>query len=166
MHSPAAQLEFREKQDLGAMLMTDERAIHENIVDEWLAKANGSSTARLLDLLEASLRLIWTRARRTLGDRTLGTVVGRVLYTSSEFFPFLGSLRIGASGIRFEDLRAELDTVAPAELLEAVRFVMTELLDVLGHLTGGILTPALHAELLTARVGGSVARSGRIGSRL
>lgn len=147
------------------MLMTDERAVHESVVDEWLTKANGFSAARLLDLMESSLRLICSRARRTLGDRTIGTVVGRVLYTSSEFFPFLGSLRVGTDGIRFEDLRAKLDTVTPAELREAVRFVVTELLDVLGHLTAGILTPALHAELLTARIGGSAARSGRIGSR-
>ena len=147
--------------------MNDERTVHENVVDEWLTRANGSSADRLLDLLEASLRLIWSRARRTLGDRTLGAVVGRVLYTSSEAYPFLGSLRVVAGGIRFDDLRSEADAIAPPELLRAVRFVVTELLDVLGHLTAGILTPALHAELLTARLSGSYARFGkaRIGSR-
>jgi hypothetical protein len=147
--------------------MSDERTVHENVVDQWLMRANGSSTERLLDLLEASLRLIWSRARRTLGDRTLGAVVGRVLYTSTEAYPFLGSLRIVTGGIRFDDLRAEINSVAPPELLRAVRFVVTELLDVLGHLTAGILTPALHAELLTARLGGSYARVGkaRIGYR-
>lgn len=148
--------------------MNDERTVHESVVDEWLARANGSSTDRLLDLLEASLRLIWSRARRTLGDRTLGAVVGRVLYTSSEAYPFLGTLRVSTGGIRFDDLRAEIDGIAPTDLFRAVRFVVTELLDVLGHLTAGILTPALHAELLTARMGGSHARFGkaRIGNRL
>jgi hypothetical protein len=148
--------------------MNDERTVHEVVVDEWLARANGSSTDRLLDLLEASLRLIWSRARRTLGDRTLGAVVGRVLYTSSEAYPFLGTLRVSTRGIRFDGLRAEVDAIAPSDLFRAVRFVVTELLDVLGHLTAGILTPALHAELLTARTGGSYARLGkaRIGNRL
>jgi hypothetical protein len=148
--------------------MTDERAFHESVVDQWMRRANGFPAARLVDLLEASLRSMWCRARPTLGDRTLGAIVGRVLYTASELFPFLGSLRVERAGIRFDDLRTEIDEVAPAELFSAVRFVVIELLEVLGHFTAGILTPALHAELATARLEGGYSRSGkaRSGHRL
>jgi len=139
--------------------MTQEHALHGSVVDEWLMRANGFPAARLLDLLEASLRSMWGRARPTLGDRALGAIVGRVLDTASELFPFLDSLHVVRGEIRFENLRAEVHAIAPAELSSAIRFVMTELLEVLGHLTAGILTPALHAELLTARLSGNYARS-------
>jgi len=141
--------------------MTDDRAFHESVVDQWMRRANGFTPARLLDLLEASLGSMWNRARPALGDRTLVAIVGRVLYTASEVFPFLGSVRVERAGIRFDELRLGLEDVAPAELSRAVRFVVLELLEVLGHLTAGILTPALHAELATARIEGSYPRSGR-----
>src|ERR1041385_2867477 len=141
--------------------MTDERALHESVVDEWMVRANGSSSARLLDLFETSLRVMYRRARPTLGDRALGAVVGRVLYTASELFPFLVALRVERWGIRFDALRGDVDAITSAEFHRAIRFVMTELLEVLGYLTAGILTPTLHAGLLTARVGGNYLRSGK-----
>jgi hypothetical protein len=121
--------------------------IHEAIVDKWMGRANPSSAAELVDLLEIGIDRTWQRAQRTLGDVTLGAIVDRVLYTATERFSFLAPLQIREGHIDFEGLRKSSETIAPGELASATRFVMLEFLTVLGHLTAEILTPALHAEL-------------------
>jgi hypothetical protein len=92
---------------------------------------------------------MWQRAQPTLGEVTLGAILDRVLYTATERFSFLGSLELKDGRVDFDELRKSTGAVAPGELASATRFVVLEFLTVLGHLTAEILTPALHAELLT-----------------
>jgi len=79
---------------------------------------------------------------------TLTAIAERVLHNASERFSLLWSLKIEPTrGIQCRELSDRIGSVEPAELREAIRFVLVELLTVLGNLTAEILTPALHAEI-------------------
>jgi len=123
---------------------------HASRVDAWLDQVKSLSADRQLDALEAAFAAIWQRAHRTLGDVTLAAIVDRVLYLAREKFPVLSSIEVGDAGMRVGALR-EAEIASRADLVDGMRFVLVELLTVLGNLTGEILSPALHAEL--AKVG-------------
>jgi len=118
-------------------------------VDTWLERsAAGLAPDALLRLLEAALDAVWIRTKTTLGEVTLTAIAERVLHNASEQFSLLWSLKIEpTTGIQCRELSDRIGSVEPAELREAIRFVLVELLTVLGNLTAEILTPALHAEI-------------------
>ena len=128
-------------------------------VDAWLhgpARALGAADA--VTLFERALGALWRRADVTLGEVTLTAIVERVLYTATETHPFLSTLTIERTGICFDGFRQQ--AAVSANLFEAFRLVLVELLTVLGHLTGEILTPALHAELSKVALEGPRASDG------
>jgi len=122
---------------------------HAACVDGWLEQsAEGLSSESLLRLLEAALGAVWTRTKTTLGEVTLTAIAERVLHNASEKYSLLWSLKVEATGgIQCRELRERIGSVQPAELREAIRFVLVELLTVLGNLTAEILTQELHAEI-------------------
>jgi hypothetical protein len=130
-------------------------AVHDAYVAAWLdGAAKGVPPAQLIGLFERALGALWQRALSTLGEVTLTAIVDRVLYTASEKFPILSALSVEGAGIRFEELRSGIGAGDDGNLLEAVRFVLVELLSVLGNLTAQILTPALHEALSKVSVDG------------
>lgn len=99
-------------------------------------------------LFEAALGALWIRTKSALGEVTLTVIAERVLHNASERFSVLWSLKVDPdTGIQCRELREWIGSVHPAELTEAIRFTLGELLRVLGHLTAEILTPELHLEL-------------------
>lgn len=122
---------------------------HAVCVDAWLERApTGLAPEALLRLLEAALDAVWIRTETTLGEVTLTAIAERVLHNASERYSLLWSLKIESTkGIQCRELRDRIGSVEPSELREAIRFVLVELLTVLGNLTAEILTPALHAEI-------------------
>lgn len=128
--------------------MFDENDDHRNCVNTWMARGEGLSPEQLLRAFEQALASMWRRAHRTLGDVTLTAIINRVLYNVSERFPLFSSLRLEATGLRCEELRDRVGDLLPRQLEEGIRFALVEFLTVLGNLTGEILTPALHSELL------------------
>ncbi|MET0413386.1 MAG: hypothetical protein ABW217_18910 [Polyangiaceae bacterium] len=141
-----------------------EASDHAQRVDAWLgATTPGASPDELRDLLERALNALWRRTKVTLGEVTLIAIVDRVLYNAGEKYPFFSSISVEPSfGFRCEGLRERTDVQGSA-LIAGSRFVLVELLTVLGNLTADILTPELHDEL--ARVhradpGGTSAATG------
>ena len=127
-----------------------DEASHAARVGAWLdGAAKNLPPAQLVTLFERALSALWQRAQFTLGEVTLTAIVDRVLYTASEKYPFLSTLKVEGSGIRFDEFRQQGAVRHDRHLLEVVRFVLVEFLTVLGNLTDEILTPALHAELST-----------------
>jgi hypothetical protein len=121
---------------------------HAAAVDAWLARrAEGASRERLVEALDEAFGALWRRGLLTLGEVTLGAIADRVLVVASGRFPILSPLRVAEGGLACEGLRDRASELSPAELTEAIRFVLVELLTVVGDLTAEILTPALHAEL-------------------
>ena len=125
-----------------------DEASHAAHVEAWLdGAAKNLPPARLVTLFERALGALWKRAHFTLGEVTLTAIVDRVLYTATEKYPFLSTLKVEGSGIRFDEFRKQGAVQHDRHLPEVVRFVLVEFLTVLGNLTDEILTPALHAEL-------------------
>ena len=126
-----------------------DRGQHAECVDAWLARTAGElSPAGLRRLIEAAFGALWNRTKTTLGEVTLTAIAERVLYAAAERFPSLGSLKIDPTrGIEFHGNEATPSVPPEHELRAAIRFVLVELLTVLGNLTAEILTPELHAEL-------------------
>lgn len=122
---------------------------HALCIDTWLERsATGLNPEALLHLFEAALDAVWIRTNTTLGEVTLTAIAERVLHNASERFSLLSSLKIEATrGIQCRELRNRIDSLEAAELRVAIRFVLVELLTVLGNLTAEILTPALHSAI-------------------
>ena len=132
---------------------------HSRCVTAWLERSGtGQSPERLLHAFERGFAAVWRRAHQTLGDVTLMAIVDRVLYVAAESHPMLSGLQVDATGLRAQELRERVAGLDHGHLAEAVRFVMVELLTILGNLTAEILTTALHAEL--AKVPGEGDRNG------
>ena len=121
---------------------------HRNHVNVWMQQAGeGLSSDQLLDLFEQAMRRLWNQASLTLGDITLIAVVDRVLFYAAERFPPFESIKVEPPGIDCRELRKNQDFGDDRELEDAIKFVLIEFLIVVGNLTAGILSPALHAEL-------------------
>jgi hypothetical protein len=110
-----------------------------------------------VDLFEQAMIALWNRAHVTLGTVTLAAIMDRVLYTATEKFPLLESLKIGTNGVDFGGLREREPATAMSnsQLAEGFSYVLVEFLSVVGNLTAEILTPALHAELSKVRLNDS-----------
>lgn len=120
---------------------------HGRSVDEYLARQGRASAAQIIRAFELAFAAIWERAHRTLGHVTLTAIVDRVLHNAARRYPLLSTLALEESGLRVEGLRQRSASVDSAELKQAIRFTLVELLRVLGSLTAQVMTPALHAEL-------------------
>jgi hypothetical protein len=125
-----------------------ERNLHRDVVSAWRdGKAGSLSPEALVDLYERALDALWRRAHMSLGEITLMAIVERVLHQGTEQFSHLAALKVESSGVHFAELRQAASTLDGALLDGSLAFLVTELLRVLGTLTGEILTPGLHAEL-------------------
>lgn len=130
-----------------------ERNVHSDTVKLWRDGWAGTlSQEELVNLYERALDALWRRAHMSLGEITLMAIVDRVLHAGAEQFPPLGVLKVETSGVQFGELRLTAPGLDPATLDESLALLVAELLRVFGTLTGEILTPGLHAELLKVRV--------------
>jgi hypothetical protein len=132
--------------------MTKAETDHHVAVTAWLQRATrGRSVDHLIQAFESAFAALWQRSFLVLGEVTLTAIVERVLHTATEQFPGLAVLEVDATGLRCQALRS-LTHAQRDQLGEAIRFVLTEFLTVLGNLTGEILSPALHQELAASQV--------------
>lgn len=121
---------------------------HEGAVTTWFERAvQDRSVESLIKAFEDTFAALWQRSHLTLGEVTLTAIVERVIHTATEQYPFLTSVKVGATGLSCESLRSQAG-LRQDQVSAAIRFVLVEFLTVLGNLTAQILTPALHAELL------------------
>jgi hypothetical protein len=135
---------------------------HAACVDAWLRDAgNDLPPDRLLQLFEGAFAALWARTCSTLGEITLGAIVDRVLYTTSEKLPHFSGVQLDRSrGIDCGELRRQVGSLHLPELREGIRFVLVEFLTVLGSLTAEILSPELHGALARVRPGPGNATDG------
>ena len=139
-----------------------ERNPHNKVVSAWRDGWSGTlSQQELVDVFERVLDALWRRANLSLGEVTLMAIVDRVLHQGVEAYPHLAPLKVETSGAHFGALRGTAPEVAVPLLEESLVFLVGELLRVFGVLTGEILTPGLHAELLKVQVRPSDERGGK-----
>jgi hypothetical protein len=123
-------------------------ADHGECVDTWLERtAAGLSPEQEVALLERALAALWSRARRTLGELTLATIVDRVLTSAAVAHPIVAGMRMEANRVSCDELRRRAATLPDGATRAAIRDLLVEWLTVVGNLTAEIMTPALHDAL-------------------
>ncbi len=122
---------------------------HSTLVDAWLERVSHEpSLEATVRAFEVALSAMWTRTNLTLGEVTLTAIAERVVHNAARRFPFFSSLTVDATrGIQCGALRERLGPQHAAQLIDGMRFILIELLTVIGNLTADILTPGLHQEL-------------------
>lgn len=120
-------------------------------VTAWLDArlADDASAMRSADLMLAAMGAIWGRAKTSLGEVTLAAIYGRVLETGRRDHPLVDRLRleIQTHGTFALD-RAVAHGADPAEMRATVEALLSELLHVLGRLTGQTILPGVYEELM------------------
>ena len=120
--------------------------MHSDLIEDWEKKnTEGLSSDQHVRLLEKAIRAIELRAGITLSVVTLTLILDRVLHESQDKFPLLAEASIESNSLSFEKLH---HLHKPEELLVPLRYLLVELLTVLGRITADILTTPLHKELL------------------
>lgn len=121
----------------------------QSAVDSWLSAIPSDLSSReLIDFFEESLRQLWTRTSLTLSEITVGAIFDRVFYNASERYPPLSKVKIVPDkGLSFEELKRSADEMDSDQVLEQLRFCVTEYLAIVGSLTKHLILPDLRFEL-------------------
>ena len=123
-----------------------QKEAHLKLIKDWEnTNAIGLNSDQHVRLLEKAIRAIELRAGTTLSVVTLTLILDRVLHESKEKYPLLSEAFIETNRLSFEKIYNHHKS---EHLLEPVRYVLVELLTVLGRITADILTTPLHKELL------------------
>lgn len=126
---------------------------HLEHINDWLEKAaNGLPSDKLARLFGETLKRFSNRASQTLNNTTLLAILKRVLYLSAEKYPVLSKLKVESTGIATDQFKDQFNNVDPKELTDAFRFLMNELLTMLGELTANILPTTLEEQLQDAEL--------------
>src|SRR5258706_14912604 len=122
---------------------------HRPCVNAWIERVvdDTPNPQVVIDAFESASSALWQRAHLTLGEVTLAAIVKRVLCSAEYQFPFVSVLNLDETRINCEQLRVAAPNLRHDQLVDGIRFVVLELLTVIGNLTADILTPALHGEL-------------------
>jgi hypothetical protein len=126
---------------------------HRAFVESWLRRRSGIPA----DLLAAqALEVVWARARRSLSELSLQALGRCALEAAAREFPALAGARVSAAGFQLPVSSA----AGGDEALAALGGLLVEFLALVEATSGGILAPALEAELL----GVSGGRRGTVGA--
>lgn len=109
-----------------------------------------AAPAGALEPFEESLGAIWARARACLGGATLKALFDRVLLEAQERWPHLAFVETSCSGLRFHRDHSELAQASAAALEESFQYVVPELVQVLGSVSGQVLSRPLRAAVEAA----------------
>ena len=122
--------------------------VHSVVVSSWEKKAASHlSLVQHVQLLEKGIREVEQRAGQTLSRVTLLVILDRVLQKSKVRFPVLLNVTLEESSLNFK-ISSLFINQESAQLILALRFLLIELLNVLGRITADILTIPLHEKLL------------------
>lgn len=120
----------------------------EKVVQERVNRAqNIARKEEVLEIYEDLLQTIWNRIIPTLGRVTVTAIMERALVLTAEKYPLIQHLEATASGVSFETLRQHLGEEEKPVLREALKEVITNLIDILAMLTGDILVRQLLKEI-------------------
>jgi hypothetical protein len=123
---------------------------HSKQVAIWESEsAKGVSASNRVKLFVDAIKAIERRSLATLSNVTMMVVEDRAVHESKTKFPVLSELKIGYDGIDFTELLKSNNGNQSELICNALRFLLIELLNVVGNITADILTAPLHQELMT-----------------
>jgi hypothetical protein len=105
------------------------------------------SKQKILRTYTRILRLIYDRILPTLGQVTLLAIMERALAMTAERHPLVRHLQLTTAGLSFQDLYHRVGLEDEHGLREALKDLVTNLLDILVMLTGDILVQGLLQEI-------------------
>lgn len=130
-------------------MTSNKNDIYSEFAQDWEEKAANELSPRQNSLfLEKALHIVIQRALQTLSPVTLMVVLDRVLHQSAEKFPVLSKVKIDDNNFNFNDLLHNDENHVSKDELAALRYLLVELLKVLGRITADVLTAPLREELL------------------
>ncbi len=109
-------------------------------------RVNHARKEEVLDIYEELLTTIWNRILPTLGQVTVVAIVERALVITTRTYPQIRYLQVRNHGIDFSELRQHADESAREMLREALKDLLTKLVDILAALTGDVLVRQLIKE--------------------
>lgn len=116
-------------------------------VDRWIEiHLKGLSSAQIAPIFNAAIQAVLNRTLVTLSEVTLNAVLDRVVSQCQKKHPRLTGLRVESFQISSEGL-SHPTSEDLAEVIEAYRFLLIELLTILENLTAGIIMEPLYREL-------------------
>ena len=122
--------------------------IHAKQVEIWEKQsACNLSLKDRIYLFEKAIHAIEKRTLMTLSSVTLRVVLDRVLHQCKEKFPQLVEIQLESESLNFDDFLFNVQNKGSDEAIEALRYLLVELLSILGGLTADILTDPLHKAL-------------------
>ncbi len=124
---------------------------HSRAVALWIENAllpdNELSSHVLVEEFEVLINSLMNTIRMSVGETTITAVADRVLYNSSEHYPVLMKIQLRDHGFDFTKMCDDASLKDLDEIKNAFHYFATELLFIIGKLSGGSLTPGLHAVL-------------------
>jgi hypothetical protein len=120
------------------------REVVEKMIEERVSQARKEE---VLDIYEDLLSTIWNRVVPTLGRVTVSAIMERALALTEETYPLVGHLKVTDEGVSFDALRQRMEEEEREVVREALKEVITNLIDILVMLTGDILVRQLIKEI-------------------
>jgi hypothetical protein len=121
---------------------------HSRFVENWLAElVESHPKLSLVKILQDILERLYLRTQTAVSPVTLSAILERVLYNSSEQYPILASIQVIDDKADFSRLENAAKAFDRTQTREAIHYLLTEFLFIIGTLTGEQLTPFLHQEL-------------------
>lgn len=108
----------------------------------------------VVDVYEDLLSKIWTRTTAIPGVVTVQAIMRRSIVITQTQHPWLGSLEVGADGLRFNHLKKALEPEAKVHLKEGFEEMVLQIFDLLAKLTGEVIVEKLFREIPSPTVGG------------
>ena len=122
--------------------------LNEEVVQERVDQAKSiARKEEVLEIYEDLLQTIWNRIMPTLGRVTVTAIMQRALVLTAEKYPLIAHLQTTAEGVSFESLRDRLNEEGKLALRDALKELITNLIDILAMLTGDILVRQLLKEI-------------------
>ncbi|NEO78977.1 hypothetical protein [Moorena sp. SIO4G3] len=137
MSDPNREMEMRSAQPLAEQLVQDQ-------VDQAKTEARKEE---VIDIYEDLLTTIWNRIMPTLGRVTVVSIMERSLALTAEKYPLISYIESSAEGVSFEVFRQKVPPEQRLLIREALKELVTTLIDILAILTGDILVRQLLKEI-------------------
>lgn len=127
----------------------NQETTHQELVSFWEEKnIKNLSTDQAIQVYGSALQAIEQRCLATLSSVTMQVVLDRIIYQGLEQFPFFKELTLEPAGLNFNNLIQKKDLYDLKDINTAFRYLLIELLTVIGKITSEVLTVALHKELM------------------
>lgn len=122
---------------------------HQELVRLWEDKnINNLSTDQIIQVYGCALLAIEQRCLATLSSVTIHVVLDRIIYQGLERFPFFKEISLEPTGLSLNNFIQKKELYDLKDINTAFRYLVVELLTVIGNITSEVLTVALHRELM------------------